>query len=101
MRRPGSLPQHDPRGLIFEAYRMSGLSLEDCRTIFLDWALGMQDVSEYSAALSAFHSAYCLKYPGHPMTSVIEEGMREAVSPAGKRGRHSRRQKRASAPSEA
>ena len=30
----------DPRGLILEAYRMQ-LGPEDCRTIFLDWALGL------------------------------------------------------------
>ena len=37
----GDLPI-DPRGLIEEAYRME-LGPEDCRTVFLDWALGLPE----------------------------------------------------------
>ena len=37
----GDLPI-DPRGLIAEAYRMD-IGPEDCRTIFLDWALGLPE----------------------------------------------------------
>ena len=29
----------DPRGMIFESYNIEGISIEECRTIFLDWAL--------------------------------------------------------------
>jgi len=29
----------DPRGLIFESYRIDGITIEECRMIFLDWAL--------------------------------------------------------------
>ena len=31
----------DPRGVIFEAYRIEGITGPDCRSIFLDWALGL------------------------------------------------------------
>jgi hypothetical protein len=29
----------DPRGMIYESYRIEGISLEECRMIFLDWAM--------------------------------------------------------------
>ena len=31
----------DPRGLLFEAYRITGITLPECKAIFLDWALGL------------------------------------------------------------
>ena len=34
---------YDPRNLIREAYRIEGITLADCRSIFLDWALGLKD----------------------------------------------------------
>ena len=34
----------DPRGLIFEAYRME-IGPEDARTIFFDWALGLAEAA--------------------------------------------------------
>jgi hypothetical protein len=32
----------DPRGLIYEAYRME-IGPAECRSIFLDWALGLPE----------------------------------------------------------
>ena len=32
----------DPRGLILESYRIEGITEGQCRSIFLDWALGIQ-----------------------------------------------------------
>ena len=32
----------DPRGLIFEAYNLVTVSEAECRSIFLDWALGLE-----------------------------------------------------------
>ena len=29
----------DPRGMIFESYRIDGITIEECRMIFLDWHL--------------------------------------------------------------
>ena len=34
---------HDPKGLIREAYRIEGITLGECRSIFLDWALSLPD----------------------------------------------------------
>jgi hypothetical protein len=33
----------DPRALIREAFRIDGIVIEECRGIFLDWALGVPD----------------------------------------------------------
>ena len=29
----------DKKGLVYEAYRIDGIVAEECRSIFLDWAL--------------------------------------------------------------
>jgi len=91
--RPGADPHHDPMGLIFEAYRMDELSSTDCRTILLNWALGMPDGSEYTSSLAALHSIYCSEHPDHPMTAVIKEGLTNAANPKSVRGRHTSRRK--------
>ena len=63
----------DPRGLIFEAYRME-IGPKDCRAIFFDWALGMPEGAgrEEIAALLAHYGA---AQPDHPMTAVLREGL--------------------------
>jgi hypothetical protein len=63
----------DPRGLIYEAYRMA-VGPEDCRTIFLDWALGMPGgAGREEVALLLAH--YGEAHPDHPMTAVLREGL--------------------------
>lgn len=63
---------YDPRGLIRESYLIEGVGAEDCRSIFLDWALGLkagQTPAEAAAALLAHHDPD----PGHPMTALLTE----------------------------
>lgn len=79
----------DPRGLIFEAYRME-VGPEDCRTIFFDWVLGRPEGGR-TEEIAALLAHYGPAHPGHPMTAVLREGI-EAARPAGRRGgRRSRR----------
>ncbi|MGB1096749.1 MAG: hypothetical protein ACPG09_09845, partial [Paracoccaceae bacterium] len=33
--------ENDPKGLISEAYNIDGITAGECRSIFLDWALGV------------------------------------------------------------
>lgn len=61
----------DPRGLIREAYRIEGISLPECRTIFLDWALSLPDASDLPAAAGRLLAGDVP--PGHPMTQVLSE----------------------------
>lgn len=63
----------DPKGLIREAYRIEGIGLAECRSIFLDWALSLPAGVDPAAAmrrLLADHDA-----PDHPMTAVLAEGL--------------------------
>ncbi|MEM7439841.1 MAG: hypothetical protein AAF393_09600 [Pseudomonadota bacterium] len=76
----------DPRGLIYESYRMEGISEKECRTIFLDWALGTRLGEDMGAMLQGFMTEYGNAAPDHPMTTVIQEGIDRAAQPAGRRG---------------
>ena len=63
---------HDPRNLIGEAYRIEGIGAADCRSIFLDWALGLPAgvaPAEAAAALLAQHAPPA----DHPMTALLAE----------------------------
>ncbi len=60
----GDLPI-DPRGLIFEAYRMA-IGPSECRSIFLDWALGLPDGAGRSE-IRALLDRYGAAHPDHPI----------------------------------
>ncbi|GIT92234.1 hypothetical protein JANAI62_26910 [Jannaschia pagri] len=72
----------DPKALIHEAYRIDGISLAECRSIFLDWALSLTErkATEAIPRLLAAHGA-----PDHPMTQVLNEGL-TAPAQTGRRG---------------
>lgn len=78
----------DPRGLIFEAYRIEGITAPDCRTVFLDWALGAE--ADLRGAIETLLAEYAPHHPDHPMTAVLQEGLAQAAGPkrrGGARGR--------------
>jgi hypothetical protein len=64
----------DPRGLIREAYAIEGITPWDCRSIYLDWALGLPPGADAAAATAALHARHAPAHPGHPMTAVLAEG---------------------------
>ena len=73
----------DPRGLIRESYRIEGITLEECRSIFLDWAISVplgEDSTDHVRALLAHYAADAAD---HPMTRVLQE----ALEPAARTGR--------------
>lgn len=76
----------DPRGLIYEAYRIGGVSDAECRTIFLDWAMGAP-VDDLPKALNALLAEYKAGNETHPMTLVIEEGLSRSATPKRRGGR--------------
>jgi hypothetical protein len=69
----------DPRGLIHEAYQMD-LGPEDCRTIFLDWALGLPEVPG-KPEIRALLEHYGPRSPGHPMTALLRAGLEADAAP--------------------
>ncbi|WP_298431513.1 hypothetical protein [uncultured Jannaschia sp.] len=68
----------DPKGLIHEAYRIDGITGSECRTIFLDWALTIED------AAAAIPRLLDGRPDEHPMSQVLRDGL--GASPQGRRG---------------
>ncbi|MGI9389043.1 MAG: hypothetical protein ACR2O1_03215 [Boseongicola sp.] len=81
------MPRHDdtadPRGLIHESYRIDGISESECRSIFLDWAIGVPIGEDSAGYLQKLFGQYRVQHPDHPMTNVL----REALSEPERRGR--------------
>jgi len=76
----------DPRGLIYESYRIEGIVLEECRSVFLDWALGTPLGTDMAANLDVLMVEYGVSAPDHPMTAVLREGIEKAATPSKRRG---------------
>jgi hypothetical protein len=83
MTRKGDM--NDPKGLIFEAYRIDGITKPECRSIFLDWALSLVDGRDAVSTLAVLLDQYGTRHPDHPMTQVMKEG-REAMAKPRRRG---------------
>ncbi|NDW00576.1 hypothetical protein [Salipiger sp. PrR002] len=79
----------DPKALIAEAYRIEGITSEECRSIFLDWALSLPEGADVQAALSGLIARHDV--PGHPMTAVLKQGLGEERVPRRRGGRAARR----------
>lgn len=77
--------ENDPKGLIFEAYRIEGITKAECRTIFLDWALSLPDGRVPVTTLEALLDRYEPLNPEHPMTGILREG-RQSIAKPGRRG---------------
>ncbi|WP_112322661.1 hypothetical protein [Oceanibium sediminis] len=65
----------DPTGLIYEAYRIEGITGPDCRTIFFDWAMGVPAGRDQRALVESLIAHYAPDHPDHPMTEVLREGL--------------------------
>ena len=79
----------DPRGLIREAFRIDGITEAECRSIFLDWAIGVpagDDTKNYIRDLLERHSAA----GPHPMITVLEAGLAEPTVQGRRGGRRGR-----------
>ena len=82
----------DPRNLIGEAYRIEGIGAADCRSIFLDWALGLPAgivPAEAAAALLAQHAPPA----DHPMTALLAEAAAGGTGQGRRRGGAKARQR--------
>ncbi|MEX0340463.1 MAG: hypothetical protein AB3N11_15670 [Arenibacterium sp.] len=74
-------PETDPKGLVFESYRIEGITEAECRTIFLDWALSLPDGSNTARVLERLIAQYGTDFPDHPMTGVLRAGQAQMVAP--------------------
>lgn len=85
-----TLDEIDKVGLIREAYRMHGISLEECRSIFVDWALRLPVEHASGSAIRLLLDQYGHNAPDHPMSQVLKEGLGTANTPRRRGGRNAR-----------
>jgi hypothetical protein len=79
----------DPKGLIFEAFQIDGISDAECRSIFLDWALSLPLESDTSTTIKALLKEYEAQQP-HPMIDVMSQGLIAMSAPRRRGGWRSR-----------
>ncbi|WP_373356673.1 hypothetical protein [Pseudoroseicyclus sp. CXY001] len=84
----GKGAEGDPQGLIREAYRIEGITLEQCRTIFFDWAVGLPEGTEARDMIPTLLERHGDE--GHPMTDVLREGLATPPKPERRGGRSAR-----------
>ena len=82
--------ENDPKGLIYESYRMEGITKPECRTIFLDWALSLPIERDTGMAIRALMAGLGSGQPDHPMTEVLREGLGSLSAPRRRGGWRSR-----------
>ena len=80
----------DPTGLIRESYRIEGISAPECRSIFLDWALGVAQTADMHGRIEALLAIYAPTAPDHPMTVVLNDGLAPAATSKRRGGRKAR-----------
>jgi len=80
----------DPRGLIQEAYRIDGITASECRSIFLDWALGANIVGDTTQDVQALLVQYADQPNDHPMTQTLIAALAKTDPPRRRGGRASR-----------
>jgi len=75
------MPRHDdiadPRGLIHESYRIDGITEAECRSIFLDWAIGVPIGADSTRYVQKLYGQYGAQHPDHPMTTVLRSALSE------------------------
>jgi hypothetical protein len=80
----------DPAGLIREAYRIDGITAQDCRVIFLDWAIKSDAPDDLPAAIKKLLTQYADQPAQHPMTQTLRAGLEDAAKPTRRGGRAGR-----------
>lgn len=81
---------NDPKGLIFEAFRIDGITKSECRSIFLDWALSLPVEQDTGPVLKSLIAKYGPENTNHPMTEVMTEGLVGMATPQRRGGWRSR-----------
>lgn len=80
----------DPKALIREAYNIEGITLGECRTIFLDWALGIPMDQDTQLVIQRVLTQYSDHPSDHPMTQTLREGLKSMEKPKRRGGWKSR-----------
>ena len=86
-------PETDPKGLIADAFAIEGITAEECRSIFLDWALSLPGEGGTGPALKVLTERFAPANPGHPMTAILREGLAGGADAPRRRGGRQARQR--------
>lgn len=79
----------DPKGLIYEAFRIDGITDAECRSIFLDWALSLPLEHDTATTIKMLLVQYQDQI-GHPMLEVMTQGLTTMAAPRRRGGWRSR-----------
>ena len=88
---PHQTDPDDPRGLIREAYRIAGISAGECRSIFLDWALGHPLGTPLRPLIERLLVKHADTPSDHPMTLTLIAGLKTPPRAQRRGGRAARR----------
>ncbi|WP_108815978.1 hypothetical protein [Loktanella sp. Alg231-35] len=81
----------DPKGLIREAFAIEGIGAPECRSIFLDWALGVPPSKDAQDEVRKLLGHYLPQQPAeHPMIATLQAALKEAKPPRRRGGRQGR-----------
>ena len=80
----------DPRGLIHEAYAIDGIGTEECRSIFFDWAIGLDAALDTVEAARTLAAELGAANPDHPMTRILAQASEVSTPGRGRAGRRRR-----------
>ena len=67
----------DEKGLIFEAYNIENIDSSSCRVIFFDWLISLDQSINQGEAITDLLKAYSSRFPNHPMTELLIEGLKK------------------------
>lgn len=84
--------QLDPKGLIRDCYKIDGIRPEECRSVFLDWAISQADGLNVQDMLCQLITQYADPLPLHPMSVVLYEATAEPKPVKRRGGRQGRLQ---------
>jgi hypothetical protein len=90
MRETDTPERTDPKGLIRDSYRIEGITPGECRSIFLDWAIGLPAGRAARDVIPGLLAVYGTDAPDHPMTAVLTQGLENTGKPARRGGHRSR-----------
>lgn len=80
----------DPRNLMREAFTIEGIDIWECRSIFLDWALGWPVDTDTRPHVQRLLLIYGTDAPDHPMTQVLTAALVAPTEPKRRGGRKAR-----------
>ena len=84
------IKEADPKGLVRESYNIEGITMGECRSIFIDWALSLPAVVDTPDCLRSLLAHYGIPNPDHPMTQVLTEALTAPSEPKRRGGRAGR-----------